>query len=218
MPILPFQIVNLAADLIVFFVAGYYFLNFVKREKELEEREKQLKEKEGKIDIDYHQVVDNALTKEKKIIEDATTQAGTIIAKTEFVTQDSKEMVNRALRQMSFDIQKESDDIGRKFVGDYEIFLNKLSTTSLGEFQNTAKEFGIDLEKQTKEFRETLLPNIEKEIENYKLERFKTMDKAINVIIQKVSEKALNKSIPPEDHNNLIIESLEKAKKEGIFD
>jgi hypothetical protein len=127
-------------------------------------------------------------------------------------------MVNRALRQMSFDIQKESDDIGRKFVGDYEMFLNKLSTTSLGEFQNTTKEFGADLEKQIKEFRETLLPNIEKEIENYKLERFKTMDKAINVIIQKVSEKALNKSIPPEDHNNLIIESLEKAKKEGIFD
>jgi vacuolar-type H+-ATPase subunit H len=218
MPTLPFQIVNLAADLLVFFLAGYYLLKFSKREKELEDREKLLREKEGKIDIDYHQIVDNALTKEKKIIEDATAQAGTIIAKTEFVTQDSKEMVNRALRQMSFDIQKESNDIGRKFVGDYEIFLNNLSTTSLGEFKNTAKEFGTDLEKQIKEFREALLPNIEKEIENYKLERFKAVDKAVNVIIQKVSEKALNKSIPPEDHNNLIIESLEKAKKEGVFD
>ena len=218
MPTLPFQIVNLAADLLVFFLAGYYLLKFSKREKELEDREKLLREKEGKIDIDYHQIVDNALTKEKKIIEDATAQAGTIIAKTEFVTQDSKEMVNRALRQMSFDIQKESNDIGRKFVGDYEIFLNNLSTTSLGEFKNTAKEFGTDLEKQIKEFREALLPNIEKEIENYKLERFKAVDKAVNVIIQKVSEKALNKSIPPEDHNNLIVESLEKAKKEGVFD
>jgi len=218
MPTLPLQVINLIADLTIFFFVGYYLLRFVKREKDLEEKEKLLKEKEGKIDTEYHLVVDNALTKERKIIEDATDQAESIISKTEFVSQESKEMVNRALRQMAFDIQKESYDAGRKFIGDYEIFLDKLSVTSLSGFQNITKEFGTDLERQIKEFRQTLLPSIEKEIEGYKIQRLKSLDKEINALVQKVSQKALNKSIPSEDHSNLVIESLEKAKKEGIFD
>jgi hypothetical protein len=218
MPNLLFQIINFAADLIVFSFAGYYLLKFVKREKKLEEEEKLLKEKEGKIDTDYHLVVDNALSKERKILEDATNEAGTIIAKTQFLSKDSKGMVDKALLQMVAYIQKEADGIGRQFIGGYETYLNKLSATSLSDFQNVAKEFGTDLEKQIKEFRKTLLPNLEKEIEDYKQGRLKMVDKAVNVIIQKVSQKALNKTIPLEDHKNLIMESLEKAKKEGIFD
>jgi hypothetical protein len=212
------QITNLAADIIIIYFVGYYLLKFTKKEKQLEEKEKKLEEKQGKIDIDYHQVVDNALSKERKILGDATDEAETIITKTQFVSQESKEVVNKALQGMVTDIQKEADDIGRQFIVDYKNYLAKLSATSLGDFENIAKEFGTDLERQIKEFRKTLLPSLEKELEDYKQERLKTVDKAVNVIIQKVSQKALNKSIPPEDHNNLIMESLGKAKKEGIFD
>jgi hypothetical protein len=218
MPTLPLQVINLVADLVLFFFVGYYLLKFAKKERDLDEKEKQLKEKEGRIDTEYHLIVDNALTKERKIIEDAIDQAKAIIDKTQFVSQDSREIINKALQEMVVSTQRESNNIGQKFISDYEIFLNELSRSSLGNFQNTAKLFGTDLENQIKEFRATLLPNIEKEIEDYKEQRIKEMDQAVNALVQKVSQKTLNKSIPLEDHNNLVIESLEKAKEEGIFD
>jgi hypothetical protein len=212
------QIANLFADLIIIYFVGYYLLKFTKKERQLEEKEKKLEEKQGKVDTVYHQVVDNALSKERKILGDATDEAETIINKTQFVSQESREVVNKALEEMVTGIRKEADDIGRQFIVDYKNYLAKLSETSLGNFENIAKEFGADLEKQIKDFRKTLLPALEKELEDYKQERIKTADKAINVIVQKVSQKALNKSIPIEDHNDLVMESLEKAKKEGIFD
>jgi hypothetical protein len=218
MPNLPFQIANFLADLIVFFFAGYYLFKFIKREKQLEEREKVLEEKQGKMDIDYHQIVDNALSKERKILGDAIDEAKTIIANTQYVSQDSKEIVNKALQEMAINIKKESDDIGRQFIDNYRYSINRVAATSLGDFQTITKGFGMDLDRQIKEFSKTLLPNLEREIESYKQERIKGVNKTVEAIVQKVAQKALNKSIPPADHNNLILDSLEKAKKEGIFD
>ena len=64
----------------------------------------------------------------------------------------------------------------------------------------------------------TLLSNLQKEIAAYKQQKIKESDKTVNKIIAEVSQKVLNKSIPLEDHQNLIIESLEKSLKEGVFD
>jgi hypothetical protein len=218
MPNLPLQFAAFIADSIVIFLVVYFIAKLNKREKTVEIKEKELAKKEGKIDIDYHQIVDNALAKERKILEDAIDEAKKILADAQYVSQNSKDTINRALLAMAANIQKEADTIGRQSIVDYKNYLGKLSAESLGNFQNIAKEFGTNLEAQVKEFRNSLLPNLEKEIESYKQDRVKKIETAVNDIIQKVSQKALNKSIPLEDHNKLIIDSLERAKKEGIFD
>jgi|WetSurMetagenome_2_1015567.scaffolds.fasta_scaffold02157_3 F0F1-type ATP synthase membrane subunit b/b' len=218
MPNLPLQFATFVVDLVVILIAVYFVAKLSSREKQVEQRERELAKKEGKIDIDYHQIVDNALTKERKILEDAVNEAKQIIADAQYVSQNSKETIDKALLEMAANVQKEAGNIGMQSIVDYKNYLGNLSSTSLGNFQNIAKEFGTNLEKQVKEFRETLLPNLEKEIEDYKREHLKKIDKAVEDIVQKVAQKALNKSIPSEDHNNLIIASLEKAKKEGIFD
>jgi F0F1-type ATP synthase membrane subunit b/b' len=218
MPNLPLQLATFIADCVVIFFTVYFIAKITKREKQLEERERELAKKEGKIDIDYHQVVDNALTKERKILEDAVSQSKVIIANTQYVSHDSKTIIDKALTEMVIDIKKDSSDIGRQFIDNYKYFLNKVSATSLTDFQNIAKQFGVNLDVQIKDFSKNLLPNLEKEIEAYKQERIKGVNKTIERIIQSVSQKALNKSIPVSDHSDLILEALEKAKKEGIFD
>jgi hypothetical protein len=74
------------------------------------------------------------------------------------------------------------------------------------------------MQKQMQNFRQAYLPTIQKELEEYKNERLKKADKQINSIIQEVAEEVLNKAIPLEDHQKLIIESLEKSRKEGLFE
>lgn len=54
----------------------------------------------------------------------------------------------------------------------------------------------------------------EKEIENYKKERFKEMDRKIYKILGEVAKKTIGKTIDLSDHEKLVMEALEKAKKE----
>ena len=62
----------------------------------------------------------------------------------------------------------------------------------------------------------TLL-NLQKDIEAYKESRYADAEESVKQIVQKVSQEVLNKSISLEDHQKMVIDALEKAKKEGVF-
>jgi len=57
----------------------------------------------------------------------------------------------------------------------------------------------------------------EKELELYKVEALKKIDDQIYNVIQNISNEVLGKSISLQDHEQLIIDALEKAKKEGAL-
>jgi predicted metal-dependent phosphoesterase TrpH len=206
-----YQSMSLTADLVLFLFVGYYMMKLYAREKELEKREK-------KVDTEYHQVVDDALSKERKILEDATTEANQIISETEFVSQASKDSIDAALAQMKKDIQNETQAAAHNFRSSYQHELKKLTDQSLHDFQNISKELQEALHKQVNEFHSSMLPALEKELDSYKEARIKQTEQMIKGIIQKVSQEVLSKSISVDDHQKLLIDSLDKAKREGMFD
>lgn len=206
-----FQVITAIADIAIFIYVGLYLLRLHKREKLLDKKERQ-------VDTDYHEVVDNALNKERRILEDATDEAGEIISGAEYISKSSRDAIHDALRTMILDIQKEAGEITHNFNITYANSLKQLTAESLGDFQAVSKELQTDLELQIKTFRESLLPSLEKELEEYKQSRLQQTEKIISSIIQRVSLEVLHKSLSLADHQNLIIESLEKAKKEGVFE
>ena len=165
----------------------------------------------------YHQIVDSALAKERKILEDATLEADQIIHDAQFIRDSSKRAVNQALETMVHDVQKESIHTASNFMNSYSVSLKDLASSSLTDFENIAKGLEGDMQKQIQEFRQTLLPNLEKELEEYKKIRLKQSEETITNIVQKASQEFFNKSIAIEDHQKLLIDALEKAKAEGIF-
>jgi cell division septum initiation protein DivIVA len=211
MPDLPFQIISLIADLAIFCFVFYYFSKLWSKEKELEQKEK-------KVDTDYHQIVDTALTRERKIIDDATSEADRIIAGAKHINQGVRDEVNQALQMMVADIQKQAMGAAQNFTSNYQSSLKQLSDKSLAEFQNIAGNLKLDLEKQIKQFHESLLPALEKELADYKKSRLNQIDKTVSQIVEKASQEIINKSFSPDDHVDLVKQSLEKAKKEGVFD
>lgn len=206
-----YQTMSLTADLVLFLFVGSYMMKLYSREKELEKREK-------KADTEYHQVVDDALSKERRILEDATTEANQIISETEFVSQASKDSIDAALDQMKKDIQNETQAAAHNFRTSYQHELQKLTNQSLHDFQNISKELQDALHKQVSEFHTSMLPALEKELDSYKQARIKQTEQMIKGIIQKVSQDVLSKSISLDDHQKLLIDSLDKAKREGMFD
>ncbi len=210
LPLIYFQIFSITADLLLFVFVGYYLWTLHAKQKELEIRER-------KSDSDYHHIVEDALAKERQIIDDATTEADQIIAGTEYVNAQSQKTVDQALGKMVEDIKKESLTAAQDFRKSYQASLHQLSNQSLQEFQNVAKELQTDLQKQVKTFHETLIPKMEKELEEYKQARLKETEQTITSVVQKVSQEVLNKSISIDDHQKLLLESLEKAKQEGVL-
>ena len=96
--------------------------------------------------------------------------------------------------------------------------LQKLAAESLKEFQTITKNMEVDLQNQTKNYRDSMLPKLQKELEEYKAMRMQQAERTITHVIQEVAQDILNKSLSLEDHEQLLIEALEKAKKEGAFD
>ncbi len=211
MPNLPFQIITTTADIAVFVFVIYYLWRVHKKEKTLEK-------KENKVDTQYHQIVDDALSRERKILEDATSEADQIITSAEYVNKNSTEEVNQALHVLVTDIEKEAVETAKEFTSSYSSSLKQLTGESLTEFQTIIKELVADLQRQTLEFRQTMLPQLEKELEAYKENRMKQADELTMKIIQKASQDIFNKSISSDDHQKLVMDSLEKAKKEGVFE
>ncbi len=211
MPNLLFQFISITADLVIFIFIGFYLWRLRREEKEL-------KNKETKVDTSYHEIVNDALSKERKIMEDAVGEADQIIINAEYIKKSSKEIVDQALQQMVAHIQKESIETASRFMNSYSDSLKKLATTSLIDFENVARGLEGDLQRQIKEFRETLLPDLKKELDDYKQVRLKQSEEIINHVIQKASQEIMNKAISLDDHQKLLTDALERAKTEGVFD
>jgi hypothetical protein len=206
-----FQLFTIAANLAIFGFIWYFLWEVHGKEKVIDEERK-------KTDNNYHHVVDEALAKERKILDDATSEASQIISKTEFLTDQSKTSLDQALQHMEGQLEKNAGSTTNDFTKSYSSALEKLSGQSLSEFQAITKNMGVELEKQTKDYRESLLPGLQKELDDYKKLRIAQADRTITHVIQEVSQEILNKSLSLEDHERLLIEALEKAKKEGAFD
>jgi F0F1-type ATP synthase membrane subunit b/b' len=225
---LPVQLVNLLSSSAILVFVCYYFFRFNKIEKEFEKKEK-------KVDTEYHRVIDDALEHERKILSDTTDEAEHIINEAKYISSSSKEALEQALQKAVNDILKESLTMGHTYLDSYKSSLNEISEESrknlqqvtkgfeedlkrqTEDFRNVARELEGNLQKQISEFHDSLMPNLEKELEAYKAERLKQTDQLVKSIVQKASVEIINKSISLEDHQKLVMDSLEKAKKEGAF-
>jgi F0F1-type ATP synthase membrane subunit b/b' len=205
-------------NLMVLSVLGFYIWSLRKERKKLEEKERQLAAKQAEVESGYQQIIDRALEKEREILDDASKQASSILSITQNLSSASKESLDAAMQKMVDDIHKEATNSSEYFLANYKNSLNKISESSAADYQQSVAKFEENMQAKMEEFRNSLLPGVQKELEEYKQKRIQEVDRKVEKIIKEVAEKVFNKSIPFEEHQKLIIESLEKARKEGVFD
>lgn len=244
MPNLLFQAITIVFNLVIAIFVIYYLTSLRAKENEVSKKQKQIEENYKSAlttgQTQEHQILENAMNQSSQIMQVATHQANQIIAGTQYITQASKTSLEQALQRMIIDVQntgsnskmtleqalqkivvdvhREAFDTGREFATNYSASLKQIANLSLAGFQTVASELELDLQKQIKDFRQTLLTNLEKELEVYKQSRMRKVDQASVTIVQKFAQEMLNKSLSLDDHEKLLIDSLEKAKQEGLFD
>ncbi len=244
MPNLLFQVISVVFDLVIVVFVVFYLLGVRNKEKNIDKRENKLEtdysEIVGNGMARERQILDNAVNQSNQIMQIATHQANQVLAGAQYISQTSKASLDNALERMVVDVgnvsssskmaldqalqkivvdvHKEAYDTGNAFTASYQASLKQITTLSLSGFQNVTSELELALQQQIRDFRQTLLNNLEKEIETYKTAKMHRIEQASNGIVQKVAQEILNKSLSLEDHQNLVIKSLERAKKDGLFD
>lgn len=244
MPDLLFQVVTVVFNLIIIVFVTFYLLNLRKKEKDLDERARKIEENYDAVANQalqqQNQIVAGAVNQSNQMMQIASHQANQILAGAQYLSQTTKATLDASVRKMVVDVEgasnnskitleqtlqqivttvhKEAFDTGKEVTDGYHAHLKKITDNSISGFQNVTNELELEMSKQIKEFRGTLLTNLEKEIDDYKQQKIRRIDQASVILVQRVSQEVMNKSLTIEDHEKLVIRSLEKAKKEGVFD
>ncbi len=244
MPNLLFQVITVVFDLVIVVFVAFYLMGVRNKEKNIDKREGKLESDYSEIVGNgmarERQILDNAVNQSNQIMQIATHQANQVLAGAQYISQTSKASLDNALQRMVVDVEnvsssskmaldqalqkivvdvhKEAYTSGNAFTASYQASLKQITTLSLSGFQNVTSELELALQQQIRDFRQQLLANLEKEIETYKTAKMHRIEQVSNNIVQKTAQEILNKSLSLEDHQNLVIKSLERAKKDGLFD
>jgi hypothetical protein len=178
---------------------------------------------------------EEARLKAIRIIDEANNQAMDIISKATLTAATASDSFKDNLSHTSSAQIKEFEKATSDFTALYFQVLQDLKTKNIEVFQNLSKDIETNTVDEIKGFKEsmqkltTLSQNeikkkidadyeiIKTEIENHRKERMQRVDSEIYGLLEKISKLVLGKALSLSEHEDLIKESVEKAKKEGIF-
>lgn len=184
----------------------------------------------------YGKELDDANKKAMNIISEASKKAEHILKNVEVDTNSIKEEMNVILKDSS---EKYSESMNSSIVDindEYNKFLIGLKDQMKGDTQkmvnsvlNDTREeiegFTTAMKRGTIEAQENFEKKLHEEfskalanIDSYRREQLSLIERSINRIIIKVTKDVLSESISITDHEKLIFDSLERAKKEEIFE
>ena len=138
--------------------------------------------------------------------------------------ESGNQEIQRVLSEFSQQITKETSNLS-KFTLDTQNKISEEAKNKILELNQAAKKEFIKIQETnlkvstqiSQSIRETLTKKVqetEKKIDNYKKERFKEIDRKIYQMLGEVAKKTLGKAIDLSTHEKLVMEALEKAKKE----
>lgn len=170
-----------------------------------------------------------------KIIDDANNQALDIVNKVTLSTDSASENFKSEISHASSAQIKEFEKVTSDFITLYSKILQDLKIKNIELFQNISKDIEVNTSEEIKNFKETIQKSTslfqnevkkkvdadyeisKKEIESYKKAELAKIDSEIYLFLEKVAKIVFGKTISLSEHEDLIEESLEKAKKEGVF-
>lgn len=205
-----------------------YMYYLYRKEKEFEKKQSMLHDNEQKIIEQAHRTAN-------EVVEKAVEKARQTLVETEYLRADLVKNLETSLAKLTNNTIKLFQNNSQNVDTEYKSLFEKTKQEYVKKVDNTLKsleqiagseldEFSKNLKKETLDSQVFIGARIneefeqkQKEIEEYKAQRLKAIDENINIIIEKVTEDVLGRAIPLAEHEKLVIEALEKAKKEQVF-
>lgn len=209
----------------LFFISIIYARRSLKKTEEIKEKEEnRWDDLELKAHEDYQKIIESASKKAEEIV----LHASEIKQESTNELQDSVEIMledqRKVLEEASLALSKKFED-QLKEVNDNNIQLLKNIYKGIeSDVESDYSQYKDVIKKQTFEAENIAKEKIKQEYEKLEVEvkqyREKMMNKVnddIYKILINISKTVLGKSLSPNEHEELIIEALNKAKKENII-
>lgn len=177
----------------------------------------------------------DAQKKAKQILEHTHHKALKIIADASFLRDSYRDQFDRELQKFSTNHFEAFKKISKDFADIYQKEINDLKQNSIKKIKNITKDiehsaileindFKNILKQETFASQKIIEGKIEEDyklakqsVEEYKKQAMKKVEDNIYKILYRVSELSLGKLISPKEHEEIVIEALEKAKGEDTL-
>ena len=205
--------------LLVGIIITYFWL--IKKYLSLEHTKAQAQTEMG---IQSQKLLSDAQVSANQIVKDATSKAEAIVKGAQNIDVSQQQMIVKALEAQS-----------QKYIALYQTSLKAIEQQALSAVQGAPEEIkkgiqaqinlvGQNLSKELvgtqNQFRiamDTAYKNMQIDLESYKKAKINKVDENVLEAIESIAQEVIARSIPVEDHEQLILKSLDQAKKEGLF-
>ncbi len=176
---------------------------FYKRERKLLKQQERLENKRSSLLSEVEQ-------ESERILSGAVDKAGELILESEELSSESKNNLEGVLRQGLKEVMRLYQQEVRRMVEEMRIVtkdsMEQLKQSMLELQSQSKQELSASLDKQYKQ--------AEQQVEAYKQQKMQQLDAQIDGLVQKVIKDVLPEAITTESHTKIVLEQLEKAKKE----
>ncbi len=226
----------LSAVAVILFLGFFLKIAFRKKPKAQNTEVKDKPEQnESSQAPEYKSIMHEAHKEAKNLLYDTTVAAGEILSGTKKTNEHMEAQLDKVLQNIAAQDIHTLKQTTKNFDTEYQESLQKMQT----EMQQTSEEMLEDIKKQYNEkldsFLQELLKNgsstqsvvdsktaellskAETEIVEYKKTKLAGVDEEVGKLVQTVYSDVLRISIPENVHQELIVKSLEEAKKDGMF-
>jgi vacuolar-type H+-ATPase subunit H len=211
-------IVTMLILFILIILATSYFYYVYKREKDFEDTHEKLTE-------DYDSILVKAHKKAEEIVTQASDKAKQLLTD----TKDVKEYEQKDLDEA---VQKEKEEI----LDSFSASINGIRNDTLSYVKKMADDTQTITQSELMSFRDSMQKNLVQmrlaetqkmsdeakkaydEIQAYKTKQVEKVKQILSEVIVRVSEEVIGEAITLPDHEKLVLEALERAKQEGLFD
>ncbi|OGH10606.1 MAG: hypothetical protein A2857_01625 [Candidatus Levybacteria bacterium RIFCSPHIGHO2_01_FULL_36_15] len=212
--------------LLIFTLVYLYYL--YRKEREFEDKKAQIYQKSQEI-------LEQSYLQAKDIIEEATKKARETLSGSQLLKEDIEKGLADSLKITLDKNIKEIEQISGKYKKSYENLFEgmkdeylsrtkqnmdniiKKEGTELDEFTQVVERKTVDTQKNIEAKISEELQKVHLDIEAYKKEQTAKIDQSLSKIILKISSEILPKTLRPEDHEKIILQALDQAKKDGLF-
>lgn len=181
------------------------------------------------------QIIQDARNKSYEILTQANDMARKIVSDTKVFSESSGKELSKEVDSLAQQHVSELNRISQDLLASYKSLVEKEKKDSFDTIETLSQgikdqilteidQFKEDIHKETIETEsevrlkvEKQYEDMEKSLQEYKAERLRKIDNAIYKIVVQVSKDVIGKGMTLEDHENLIINSLEDAKKRSEF-
>lgn len=186
------------------------FLRLIRKEDALQKDYELLKKK---LHFQTSKMIESSLKDSFDILNESKNKAKEIIASANYFNENAKDEFGTFFEQIKQVEQQNYRDLSKNILEEFKKTLILVSNSASGVFDSEIKDFRASINRQ----RELLFSKIEQDLIEYKNLRIKELDKKINQLTIDTTKKIIGKSINNSQQEEIILNSLEEAKKINVF-